>query len=258
MKRFFLPPGSLQGRRMVFTGSDARYICRVLRLGRGAEIVGFDGSGTEYTGTIAILSPRRVEAVISRTEVSKEAPPLRIGLAQSLVKGRGLDRVIRQATELGISEFFPLATRYTIPRLFSEGEKHRHRWLRIAADATRQSGRKFTPAVHPVQNWREFLDRAGEYDLALLPWEKEAERSLKEAAAPLSGAAGPARILIAIGPEGGFSDPEAAEAAAAGFLLVSLGPGILRATTAGVAAVAFLQIALGEGAGSAARAPLSV
>lgn len=246
MKRFFLPPGSLQGRRMVFTGPDARYICRVLRLPRGAEIVGFDGSGTEYTGTIAILSPRRVEAVISGSSVSAEAPRLMIALAQSLLKGQGLDGVIRQATELGISEFFPLATRYTIPKFISEGEKRRQRWLKIAIDASRQSGRKLTPAVHPVQDWQGFLSRAGEYDLALLPWEKEKGRLLREAAAPLSGTGKPVRILVAVGPEGGFTDLEAAEAAQAGFVAVSLGPGILRATTAGVAAVAYLQIALGE------------
>jgi 16S rRNA (uracil1498-N3)-methyltransferase len=247
MKRFFLSPGSLQGRRMVFTGKDARYISRVLRLPRGAEIVGFDGSGTEYTGTVAILSPKRVEAVISRTAVSEEAPALRIGLAQSLLKGKGLDGVVRQVTELGIAEFFPLATRYTIPKLFSEGEKRRQRWLRIAVDASRQSGRKITPAVHPVQNWKEFLIRTGEYDLALLPWEKEGDRSLPAAAARLSESGRPARILVAIGPEGGFTESEAAEAVEAGFITVSLGPGILRATTAGVAAVAYLQLAWGEG-----------
>ncbi len=257
MKRFFLSPGSLQGRRMIFTGPDARYIVSSLRLKRGTEIVGFDGGGMEYTGTIAILSPRRVEAVISGTSVSTEAPSLRIALAQSLLKGRGLDGVLRQATELGISEFIPLATRYTIPRLFQEGEKRRQRWARIAADASRQSGRKINPVVHPVENWKDFLARAREYDLSLLPWEKEQEKSLKEVTARLTGG-GPARILVAIGPEGGFTEIEAAEAVEAGFLAVSLGPRILRATTAGVAAVAFLQIALGEGAGAAAQASPSV
>ncbi len=249
MKRFFLPPGSLQGRRMVFTGSDARYICRVLRLPRGAEIVGFDGAGTEHTGTIAIISPRRVEAVISRTAVAQESPSPRIALAQSLLKGSALDGVLRQATELGISEFFPLATRYAIPRLRSEGEKRRKRWLKIAVDASRQSGRKTVPAVHPVQEWGEFLARAGEYDLALLPWEKETARPLKEAILGDSGGEAPSRILVAIGPEGGFTEAEAADAEAAGFVTVTLGSGILRAATAGLATVAYLRLALGEGSG---------
>lgn len=247
MKRFFLPPGSLQGRKMVFTGPAARYISRSLRLKRGTEIVGFDGAGMEYTGPIASLSPRRVEAVISRTLVTEESPSLRIALAQSLLKGGGLDGVLRQATELGISEFIPLATRYTIPKLIQEGEKRRQRWVRIAADAARQSGRKFNPVVHTVENWDAFLARAGKYDLALLPWEKEEERPLKAAAARVSAFSGSARILVAIGPEGGFTEIEEAEAVKAGFRAVSLGPRILRAATAGVAVVAYLQLALGEG-----------
>ncbi len=245
MKRFFLSPGSLQGRRMVFTGKDARYISRSLRLRRGMEIVGFDGGGMEYTGTIAIISPRRVEAVISGSSALAEAPAFRIALAQSLLKGRGLDTVLRQATELGIWEFIPLATRYTIPRLIQEGEKRRQRWVRIAADASRQSGRKINPVVHPVEQWKDFLSRAGQYDLALLSWEKEAQRPLKDAVARFSRGGSPARILVAIGPEGGFTDSEAAEAVEAGFLAVSLGPRILRAATAGVAAAAYLQLALG-------------
>lgn len=235
---------------MIFTGADARYIASALRLKRGEEIVGFDGGGAEYTGTIAILSPKRVEAVISRTSVTEESPPLRIALAQSLIKGGALDNVLRQATELGISEFIPLASRYTIPKLFQESEKRRRRWERIAADASRQSGRKIIPVVHPVENWREFLIRAGDYDLALLPWEKEKERSLREAVAPLAGGDRSVRILVAIGPEGGFAENEAEEAVAAGFLAVSLGPRILRAATAGVAAVAYLQLALGEAVSS--------
>ncbi len=245
MKRFFLAPGSLQGRRMVFTGQDARYISRSLRLKRGMEIVDFDGGGREYTGTIAILSPGRVEAVISSSSAPAEAPALRIALAQSLLKGRGLDTVLRQATELGIREFIPLATRYTIPRLIQEGDKRRWRWVRIATDASRQSGRKIIPVVHPVESWPDFLARADQYDLALLPWEKEARRTLKDAAARFSRGGSPARILVAIGPEGGFTDGEAAEVVEAGFLAVSLGPRILRAATAGLAAAAYLQLALG-------------
>ena len=235
---------------MIFTGPDARYIASSLRLKRGTEIVGFDGEGVEYTGTIAILSPRRVEAVISDISVVEEAPSLRIALAQSLLKGGRLDGVLRQATELGISEFIPLSTRYTIPKLFQEGEKRRQRWTRIAADASRQSGRKVTPVVHPVEHWRDFLARAKDYELALLPWEKEGGRLLREAVASLVGGARSTRILVAIGPEGGFSESEAEQAVEAGFLTVSLGPRILRATTAGVAAVAYLQLAWREGESS--------
>jgi 16S rRNA (uracil1498-N3)-methyltransferase len=107
-----------------------------------------------------------------------------------------------------------------------------------------------TPVVHPVEHWRDFLARAKDYELALLPWEKEGGRLLREAVASLVGGARSTRILVAIGPEGGFSESEAEQAVEAGFLTVSLGPRILRATTAGVAAVAYLQLAWREGESS--------
>ncbi len=246
MRRFFLAPGSVQGRRMIFSGKDARYICKVLRLQRGAEIVGFDGSGTEHIGTIAVLSTRRVEAIITASTVTKSAvSPFRLVLAQALLKGGNLDGVIRQATEIGISDFFPLATRYTIPRVRKAGEKRLERWTKIAVDAARQSGRKVNPVIHPVRGWGELLSLVPEFDLCLLPWEKERTRTLKDALIGHKGKKMPASILIAIGPEGGFSDDEAGEAAIAGFRTVSLGGNILRGATAGVVAVACVQYELG-------------
>ena len=246
MKRFFLSPGAVQGRRMVFLGKDARYIHKVLRLRRGDVIIGFDGGGVEYTGMIAILSPKRVEAVITGSAHVDELPSCRVALAQALLKGGGLDGVIRQATELGISEFYPLATRYCIPRVKKDGEKRLERWRKIAIDAVRQSGRTENPVIHPVRGWREFLLLADEFDLSLLPWEGEKDRTLKSVLAGIMDGRRPGRILIAIGAEGGFTDTEVEEAVQAGFRAVSLGKSVLRATTAGIATVACVQYELRE------------
>ena len=232
---------------MVFLGKDARYICKVLRLRRGDVIIGFDGGGMEYTGTIAILSPKRVEAVITGSTHTNDSPSSRVALAQALLKGSGLDSVIRQATELGISDFYPLATRYCIPKVKKEGEKRLERWRKISVDAVRQSGRTANPVIHPVRGWQGFLSMAGEFDLSLLPWEREKKRSLKSVLTGLTDQKRPGRILIAIGPEGGFTDMEVEEAVKAGFRTVSLGVRILRATTAGIATIACVQYELGEG-----------
>ena len=85
---------------------------------------------------------------------------------------------------------------------------------------------------------KELLLLGGEYDLCLLPWEQERERNLKAA---LAGAGSPEKILVVIGPEGGFADSEVAEAVGAGFLPVNLGPSIYRASTAGLAALSAIH-----------------
>lgn len=234
MRRFYIAPDAVHGKRMVFKGDDARYICRVLRLKRGEGIIAFDGQGNEYAGTIGILSPRRVEAIIM--EVSQKTPtrPYRVALAQSLLKGAALELVLRQTTEAGISDFYPFSSARSVAGGFLRARGKQERWRKIVVDAVRQSGQDIVPAVHQLRDWKELLQLAGEYDLCLLPWEGEKAKSLKAA---LEEAGSPEKILVAIGPEGGFADSEVAEAAGAGFMPVNLGPSIYRASTAGLATI---------------------
>jgi len=237
MRRFFITPGSLQGRRIVFTGKDAHYMRKVLRVKRGESICAFDGQGVEYSATVGIISPRRVEAIISGVERKGPVRAYRVALAQAVVKGSGLDLVVRQASEVGISEFFPLITRHCMGKMGRSLERKGERWEKIATAATRQSGQNFTPRIHPLLRWKEFLPLCSQYDLCLLPWEKEQEKRLKTVLKKCSLSSPPGKIMILIGPEGGFSESEVAEAIAAGFQPVSLGPATLRAITAGVVAV---------------------
>ena len=77
-----------------------------------------------------------------------------------------------------------------------------------------------------------------DYDLVLLPWEAAVPEPLAARLPALLQ--GVRRVLIAIGPEGGFSHAEAEAARAAGAELVSLGSRILRTETAALVAVSIL------------------
>jgi len=239
MRRFFLPPGSIQGQRLIFAGKDARYIDRVLRLPRGEKIVGFDGSGREYLAVIAIISPRRVEAIVSEVRDKESDPQFRVALAQGVGKGGAFDLVVRQGTEIGVDEIYPLLTGYCVPRLFASPERKKQRWEKIAIDAARQSGRARTPRIHPPVVWGEMLKLSSGFDLRLLLWEKEKSQSLKSALEGLKTR--PASFLLVVGPEGGFSDREVEEAVGAGFQAVYLLPGILRSVTAPLVALSCLH-----------------
>jgi 16S rRNA (uracil1498-N3)-methyltransferase len=120
-----------------------------------------------------------------------------------------------------------------------QGRKE-ERWRKIIQEAAEQSGRKIVPELAPVKSWDEILDGLGE-DLALIPWEGERERSLKDVLSGFTSA--PERITIIIGPEGGFSQKEVKEAIQKGAIPVTLGPRILRTETAGlvVATAIFYQ-----------------
>ena len=237
MRHFYIPPSGRRDRRLIFPGKTSRHIYRVLRLKKGERIEAFDGRGREYEAVIGGTSPGRVEAIITKEKAAVPPRGYSVTLAQGLLKGADLSRVIRQCVEMGISHFYPLVTERVVVRTTRQGE----RWDRIAEDAARQSGQSLVPIIHPPRKWPEFLRLASGYPLRLLAWEEEDRQSLKSALAAFPPDSPPSDTLIAIGPEGGFTRPEVDQARAAGFQVVTLGPTTLRAATAGVAALAMLH-----------------
>ena len=240
MRRFYISPDALQGKRIIFLGRDAHYIRNVLRMRRGEAILAFDGRGNEYSAVIGIISSRRVEAVIRSRERKETRRPYRLALAQAILKGSASDLVVRQASEVGISDFYPLITRRSLGGVSRGLLRKVQRWEKIAIDAARQSGESSVPRIHTLLRWEELLLLNAGYQLSLLPWERE-KKSLKEVLQLYPSSPPPEKILVLVGPEGGFSQPEVEEAVKAGFQTVSLGPNILRSSTAGVVAVALIH-----------------
>jgi 16S rRNA (uracil1498-N3)-methyltransferase len=156
-------------------------------------------------------------------------------LVQALAKGEKMDLVVQKATELGASRIVPLASERAVVKL-QPGAAKLDRWRRIAQEAARQCGRADVPRIDEPCGLAEVLrmlrddpERRG----LLLDVE---EKSLRLSAA----ARGVSRLLLAVGPEGGFSPEEHDQARRGGMLPVALGPLVLRTETAGLAALAVL------------------
>ena len=79
------------------------------------------------------------------------------------------------------------------------------------------------------------------FDLVLFPYENEDGRTIKD---ELRNCGAPESVAVIIGPEGGFSDEEAAAIVSAGGRSVSLGKTTLRTETAGMAAIAMIMYEL--------------
>lgn len=145
-----------------------------------------------------------------------------------------------------MSAFYPLISSRTLAHDRAEVERKLPRWERILREAAEQSHRGLIPAIFPALTFNAALEKAArESDLVLLPWEKDQSTSLSTAVRQLEGLASP-RATLFIGPEGGFSDEEAAQATQKGALAVSLGPRILRMETAAMAAAALVLYSLGD------------
>jgi len=236
LPRFFISPEQVTGARITLSGEDVRHIGTVLRMAPGEQLVLCDGKGTEYTAELKQVSRAEIIAEIV-SESKRELPLPRVTLGQGLPKFDKMDWIVQKATELGVAELVPLKTERTIVKLKDE-EKRVTRWQKIAREAAMQSNRVNIPRIKHLQSFRDFIMTPDPCPLTLklFPWE-EGTQPIK---AVLRSSQNTDKIVVLIGPEGGFSSAEADLAKGKGFHLVSLGPNILRTETAAVAALSMI------------------
>ncbi len=237
MHRLYVPPGQLAGApRVKLTADQSRHLLTVLRLAPGAEIEVFDGAGGRFQ---AVLAGQELEI---GARLAADGRKTDVVLVQALAKGEKMDLIVQKATELGVTRIVPLTADRAVVRLDADrGRSRAERWRRIAQEASRQCGRADVPRIDEPRGWDGVFALAREEDRRALLLDPE-ERELRLGAA----ARGVSRLLLAVGPEGGFSGEEKAGAAHATFVPVGLGPLVLRSETAGLAAVAVVLHVNGE------------
>lgn len=241
LTRTYLDAPLAAGARVALPDAAAAHLLRVLRLGAGDACVLFNGDGRDYDARIVATTKKAAEVqIVSAKDVATESP-LRITLAQALARGDKMDWILQKATELGVAAIAPILTERTEVRLGGErADRRLVHWRGVVASACEQCGRARLPAVgdpSPLADWVAALP-ADACRLALDPEGEPAARTV-----PL---AGDAPVVLAIGPEGGFSERDLATLRAAGFRGLRLGPRILRTETAGLAAIAALQALHGD------------
>lgn len=234
-------PGLAEGRQTL--GRDAsHHLCRVLRLSTGDRFVAFDPT-TKTEAPATILDPSWVSAQVEVDALRPAAVIARapLVLIYALAKGEKVDAVVRDATELGATRILVVRTTRSVAK--AEGDRASakiDRWRRIADQAARQCGRADPPRIDGVLAWADALQAAAT--------EAEARFCLWEAATEPLGTALPellsrrASIAIAVGPEGGLTQDEVAEARVHGFAPVSLGQFILRTETVPAAVLGAIRI----------------
>jgi 16S rRNA (uracil1498-N3)-methyltransferase len=243
MARLFVEPALLGDDRVRLTDEDARYLTRVLRLGPGHHVTLFDGQGREADAAIERVDRHGVELRVGeRRRVERAAGPS-LTLVVGLARGEKLDLVVQKATELGAHHVVPVVTARAVLELDERrAELRRARWLKIAREAARQSGRADVPEIAAPIPFEEAMTRT-EAALKLLFWEEARASGLRERLAAMTP---PASVAVVVGPEGGLTAAEVELARAAGFLVAGLGPRILRAETAALAALTIVNYALGD------------
>ncbi|HEV7179509.1 MAG TPA: 16S rRNA (uracil(1498)-N(3))-methyltransferase [Candidatus Baltobacteraceae bacterium] len=237
-RRFFIEGLHADGDAVVIGGEDAHKIVRVLRLKNGDMIELVDSGATLFEADVSIDGDR-VTARVRNARRAVEKGPL-IDVAQAVPKGHKMDFVVEKLTELGVAAILPFESERCVVRDVRDAKVDR--WRRLAQAAAQQSGRIDIPPVRDVIPYDALLERFSEYEVVLFPWEVAEARALRETLPTLVANAG--RILVVIGPEGGFSHEEALRAQGASATIISLGALILRTETAALFVVSVLRYLL--------------
>lgn len=258
-RRFFVPPESIHESQAQLSADESHHLRDVLRCRIGDPVELFDGQGTVYQATVHRLQPLVELDIVGRSATRSESP-LQLVLGQSLIKGPKLDLVIQKGTELGMAELVPLQSRHSEIQVEKQFLRQRQeRWRKIAMAAAKQCRRANTPLIHaitPLQDFcRSLKDGSGGNPQRFLPHlESFARPDLQLVVSEkgglpvksLSGFVAPSRVLILVGPEGGWSDEEIALFQDTGFRQISLGTRILRSETAAMTVAAIAQFLWGD------------
>lgn len=232
LQRLVISPQQHKEGEIFLTSSQQHYLSRVLRLKAGDRFIAMDGQGSWWVSELegSLTQAKILESLCVQTEL-----PGTVTLMAALPKGNGFDDVVYQATELGVACIIPLKSDRT---LLNPSPQKVERWRRLTQEAAEQSERQFVPTLLDPIDFTASLQ---------LPETSNASRYIcvargdaphllsclleqKLASSPLS-------VVIAIGPEGGWTPVEVEQATGARFQPVSLGRRILRAVTAPILAL---------------------
>ena len=243
-QRFFVPRASIAQGTVTFGPATAHQLRNVLRLRPGDRVIVLDDTGLEYEVTLELVGRDRATGRIEAGRGAGTEPRVEVTLYQSVLKGDRLEWVLQKGTELGVTRFVPVFTQHTVVRGAAVVSKRRERLERIIREAAEQSHRGRLPQLAAPLSFEEACQESVEtHDRSILPAVGTEEQDLGTA---LSSAAALARVALLVGPEGGFAPEEVAYARECGVRVVTLGPRVLRAETAGIVAPALVFYALGE------------
>jgi 16S rRNA (uracil1498-N3)-methyltransferase len=218
----------VSGTRAALVGTHAQHLSRVLRARVGQEFDITAGNKVRR-GQITAITPDRVEF-----ELGEEIPTpisVQVTIALSIFKFDRMEWAIEKCTELGVARIVPTIARRTEAHLATAAAKRVERWRRIALQSAEQSRRTSPPEISPPLKLKDVVVLPG--SLRILLSETEAETRLKDVLHPANG-----DVILAFGPEGGWTDEELQLFQEAGWISASLGSSILRTETAAIASLA--------------------
>lgn len=245
MQRFFIEDSNVAQDVVMDLTPIHHQLTRVLRAEPGAELIVLDNEGHERVVTVTEIDRRSAHGKVREVRAAPPEPGVNLTLYQCSLKADRFEWVLQKGVELGVGGFMPIVSERSVVRPTTALDRKRRRWESIVREAAEQSGRGGLPVLHPAVDFSASVQAVVDDALKLIAWEEGHDapgiiRVLSQAELPVR------QICLLIGPEGGLTADEMAQATEAGWQMVALGSRILRAETAALAATALVMGALGE------------
>ena len=227
------------------TGSDAHHLMHVMRAKAGQEIILVDDENQVARMEMTAFREDAVTLTLRQRLEADTESPIDLVLAQCLLKSDKMDMVVQKAVELGAVGVIPVRSQNCVVRYDAKKAAARQqRWQKIADEAAKQCGRTALLTVNPVTDIKALIAAEKEQEDSVLVffYENEDQQTVKDYLRQITAK----RIVLLVGPEGGFSLAEAKAVEEAGGKSVTLGPRILRAETAALTALSVVQYECGD------------
>tara|TARA_B110000459_G_scaffold7430_1_gene7709 strand:- start:1987 stop:2688 length:702 start_codon:yes stop_codon:yes gene_type:complete len=213
-------------------GQEHVHLTKVLRKSEGDEVAICNGSGLMLSARIVSISKK--QTVLEKIEILAQEKVNTNKLILAVAPTKNIDRyqwMIEKCTEIGISKIIPFYSKHSERRRLKVD-----RLQLIALSAMKQSKSLFLPEIIEPISFKDLLKMESVKQKCLAYMEEETTTIAKL----ISNLNRKEELLIAIGPEGGFSEEEVQQAKTNGFAPISLGSKRLRTETAAVySAVAY-------------------
>ena len=209
--------------------NDINHLKNVFRIKIDDLVRGVDGE-KEYFGRVFLIKKEMIRLKIEEIKEDSYSSKVSLDMGICLVKNDKMDLIIQKLTEIGVNAIIPINSKRVVVKIGEKEDKKIEKWKIISKEALKQCQGIKNVFINNIKTLKE-LDYSF-YDLIIIPYERKKEVYLKEIWKEISII--PKKILVIIGPEGGFDKEEIEFLEKKGAKIVSLGKRILRTETSAI------------------------
>lgn len=238
MPKFFVKQEQINEDIIIIQGQDVNHIKKVLRAKIGDELqICNSQNGENFLCDIEEIRSEDILCKIKQKIEEKVESNIEVTVFQGLPKADKMEYIIQKSVELGVYDITPVEMKRCVVKLDEKDKnKKQLRWQKISEVAAKQCGRDIIPQINKTINIKDICELIKKYDIVLVAYENEKEKTLKEQLKLLKEQTEQKKdkvikMGIVIGPEGGLEEQDIEKLKENGAKIITLGKRILRTET---------------------------